>query len=252
MFSGAGALWRALRPSSARRATADGRPGLRGGAVATVTAAIAIASFAARFAFPLGSEQFHLQLSVFPQYAILFGFGAVAGRRGWLEGISLQLARRCGLAGLAAVVMLPLVLAAGGFFAGGKHAFAGGWHWQALAAAVAEGALAVSACLWLVTLFRRRFDRHSALMRRLGGAAYGAFLVHPPMIVGLALAVHPLAIAAGLKLVIVLIVGIPSSFGLAGLLTRLRPVARLIGAAPAPELPPRPPSNEDRVAPAIG
>jgi peptidoglycan/LPS O-acetylase OafA/YrhL len=250
VFSAVYALWR-LRPRSAERPAAAGRRELRGANIVAVGAAIAIASFAVRLAFPLGSDQFHLQLSVFAQYAVLFAFGALAARRRWLEGISPSLARRCGLAALAAVLILPAILTAGGFFADSKQAFAGGWHWQALAAAAVEGALAVSASLWLIAAFRQRFDNRRALMRGLGDAAYGAFLVHPPVIVGLAVAVHALTIAAGLKLAIVLVAGISASFGLASVATRLRPVARVIGAARTPEPPSTQPSVEDGVAPAI-
>jgi len=252
VFSAALALWWALRPRTAEPPAATGPRGLRGAGIFAVAAAIAVASFAVRLAFPLGSDQFHLQLSVFPQYAILFGFGALAGQRGWLEDISPRFTRRCGLAALAAVLILPAILAAGGFFAGSKHAFAGGWHWQALAAAAVEGALAVSACVWLIAAFRRRFDRRGSLARRLGDAAYGAFLLHPPVIVGFAVAVHPLAIASGLKLAIVLVAGISASFGLASAVTRLRPLARVIGAARAPRPSRGQPSSDGGLAPAIG
>ncbi len=242
-FSAAYALWRALRPAPAVGQTATGRGAhpLRGRDVGAVALGIAIVSFAARFAFPLGSEQLHLQLAIFPQYAVLFAFGVAAGRRAWLEGLPPHLARRCGLAALATALILPLVLLAGGFFAGNDDAFAGGWHWQALGAPVAEGTLAPCASVWLVALFRRRLDHKGSLARRLGDAAYGAFLLHPPVVVGLALAVHPLAAPAPLKLAVVLGAGISASFGVAILVTRLGPVARVIGVAPAAPAPvPRP------------
>ena len=113
------------------------RMGLRGRQVAAIALAIAATSFATRFAFPVGSEQFHLQLAVFPQYVILFSLGVAAGRRGWLEALGPNLRRRCALAGAIASLALPAVLVAGGFFDGdaGRDSFAGGWHWQAAAGA---------------------------------------------------------------------------------------------------------------------
>ena len=84
-----------------------------------------------------------------------------------------------------------------------------------------EGALASCACLWLLALFQRRFNRQGGLARNLGGAAYGAFLLHPPVIVGLALAVNGLAIASEIRFAIVLGAGIWASFGLAMLGVRV-------------------------------
>jgi glucan biosynthesis protein C len=79
---------------------------VQGRQVAAVAVAIALVSFAVRFAFPLGSEQFHVQLSVFPHYVILFSVGE---------------------AGALAALALPTILVAGGFFAGhgGRHQFQG-------------------------------------------------------------------------------------------------------------------------------
>jgi hypothetical protein len=39
------------------------------------------------------------------------------------------------------------------------------------------------------------------LLRRMAAAAYGAFIIHPPVIVGLALALHHVPMPAELKLV---------------------------------------------------
>jgi hypothetical protein len=100
-----------LRPSHSRRC--GGRH------VAGIVFAIALSSFAPHLAFPIGSEQFHLQLGMFSQYLILFSLGAAAGRRGWLETLSPELQRRCRLAAAIAALAMPAILLAGNFFAGG-------------------------------------------------------------------------------------------------------------------------------------
>jgi glucan biosynthesis protein C len=136
---------------------------------------------------------------------------------------------------------MPAILVAGDFFEGSaaEDRFAGGWHWQAAAASLTEGVLATCVSLWAIGYFRHHHNRLRPLARRMAPAAYGAFLVHPPVIVGLALAIHRLPVPADLKFVCVLTGGVAGSFGLAALAARARPIARITGAGPraAPEAP---------------
>jgi glucan biosynthesis protein C len=213
VFSLGYALWRSLRrdalPPVWRR--------LRGAEMASVALLIALAAFAVHLVFPVGSEQFHLQLAMFPQYVILFALGAAAGRRGWLETLTPRLRRRCGLVGLFTALAFPAVLLAGGFFDGGaaEDRFAGGWHWQAAAGALIEGLLATCVSLWAVGHFRANQDRYfRPLIRRMAPPAYGAFIIHPPVLVGLTLAVQPVPLPAELKFLAVLAAGVVGSFGL--------------------------------------
>lgn len=215
VFSLGYALLRALR----RDAPPVRRP-LRGLEVAGIALLIAFAAFAVHLVFPVGSEQFHLQLAMFPQYVILFSLGAAAGRRGWLETITPRIRRRCGLAGVAAAIAFPAVLLAGGFFDGGaaEDRFAGGLHWQAAAGALLEGILATCVSLWAVGHFRANQDRYfRPLIRRMAPPAYGAFILHPPVLVGLAFAVQPLPVPAELKFLTLLVAGVAASFGLPAL-----------------------------------
>ena len=218
VFSLAYALWRALRPA----ASPPTREPLRGRQVAAIALAISVTSFTAHLAFPIGSEQFHLQLGMFPQYVILFSLGVAAGRRGWLDTLTPDLQRRCAVASVFTVLALPAVLLAGDFFAGGaaEDRFAGGWHWQAAAFPLAEGVVATCVSIWAIGYFRRRFNHLRPLARRMAPAAYGAFVLHPPVIVGLALAIQPLALPAELKYITVFVAGVAGSFGVAALVSR--------------------------------
>jgi glucan biosynthesis protein C len=229
-FSVGYALLRTLRPPT----RAPSRAPLRDRDVAGIVVAIAVSSFAGHLAFPIGSEQFHLQLGMFPQYLILFSLGAAAGRRGWLETLRPELQRRCGLAAAITALAMPAILVAGDFFEGGaaEDRFAGGWHWQAGAASLTEGVLATCVSLWAIGYFRHRHNRLRPLARRMAPAAYGAFIVHPPVIVGLALAIQRVPVPAELKFVCVLAGGVAGSFWLAALAARVGPIARIIGAGP--------------------
>jgi glucans biosynthesis protein C len=229
-FSLGYALLRLLRPPT----RAPSRAPLRDRDVVAIVLAIAVSSFAAHLAFPIGSEQFHLQLGMFPQYLILFSLGAAAGRRGWLETLTPELQRRCGATAAITALAMPAILLAGDFFDGGaaEDRFAGGWHWQAAAASLTEGVFATCVSLWAIGYFRHHHNHLRPLARRMAPAAYGAFIIHPPVIVGLALAIQEVPVPAELKLAFVLTGGIAGSFGLAALAARARPIARIIGAGP--------------------
>jgi hypothetical protein len=208
-------LKREERPPVWRRLTA--------GEVAMAAMAIAVGAFVVHLVFPIGSEQIHVQLAMFPQYVVLFSLGCAAGRRGWLETIGPPLRRRLGIAGLAAALAFPLVLWAGGFFEGGaaEDRFAGGLHWQAAAGTMLEGVIATCISLWAVAHFRAHEERYyRPLVRRMAPAAYGAFIVHPPILVGLALALGPTPVPAELKFALLLSGGVAASFGLTALARR--------------------------------
>jgi glucans biosynthesis protein C len=231
-FSLAYALVRALRPAGR---PVSRRP-LRGRQVAAVGAAIGLLSFAIRLIVPYGEEHLHIQFALFPQYAILFGLGCAAGRRGWLETLTPELRRRCGIVGLIAILALPVLLLAGGFTGGAaeRDAYAGGWHWQSAGAALEEGILAATMPLFLIGWFRQHWTRQGPLLKRMSDAAYGAFIIHPPVIVGLALALHAVAIPAELKFALVLAGGVAASFGLTALVMWSSAVRRVIGSGPRP------------------
>jgi len=215
-FTLAYVLLRVLR----REASPPAARPLRGRQVAGVALAIWAGAFTAHLLFPVGSEQIHLQLAMFPQYAILFSLGVAAASRGWLETLSPTLRRRCGVAAALAALAFPAVLWAGGFFDGGaaEDRFAGGLHWQAAAGAMLEGVLATCACLWLVAHFRDREERYARpLVRRMSPSAYGAFVVHPPVLVGLAFALGGVPAPVELKFVLLLAGGVAGSFGLTAL-----------------------------------
>ena len=86
--------------------------------------------------------------------------------------------------------------------------------------------------VWAIGYFRRRQNYLRPLARRLAPPTYGAFVVHAPVIVGLALGVQAAPVPAEVKFVVVLVAGVAGSFGLAALASRAGPVARIIGSAP--------------------
>ena len=226
-FSLAYGLVRRLRPARGE----PSRDPLRGKQVAGVAVAIAVLSFATHLVVPYGEEHLHIQFALFPQYAILFGLGCAAGRRGWLETLTPELRRRCGLADMAAVVALAALLLAGGFTDGEaeRNLYAGGWHWQAAGTSLVEGALAATLPLFLIGWFRVHGSRQGRLLRRMAPSAYAAFVIHPPLVVGLALTLHRVALPAEAKFASVLVGAVAGSFAITALAMRIPAVGRISG-----------------------
>jgi glucans biosynthesis protein C len=233
-FSVAYALVRAVRPTRGPVSVEQ----LRGWQIVAAGAAIAPLSFATHLVFPYGEEHLHIQFALFPQYVILFGLGCAAGRRGWLETLDAPLRRRCGIVGLLAVLALPVLLLAGGFTESDakQELYAGGWHWQTAGVSVVEASLAATLPLFLIASFRDKWVLQGRLLRRMATAAYGAFIIHPPIIVGLALALHRLPVPPELKLVLVLAGGVVGSFGITAVVLRSLAVSRVVGSGPRPVL----------------
>jgi hypothetical protein len=135
---------------------------------------------------------------------------------------------RPGCAGRHAVVPLLVLVASAVGLPADLELFLGGWRWQAAAAAVAEGMLAVSASLWLLGLAQRHAGPRGRLAHALARSAYGAFLVQGPVLIALALALRPLVMPAEVKALAVAVAGVGGSFGLAWLLVTRTRLGRIL------------------------
>lgn len=221
VFSAGYAVWRWLRPAGAGRAG----PLLPRHLVAAGALVIG-ASFAVRLAWPLaGPTPLDLNLWQWPQNAALFGLGALASERGWLDAVSPALRRGCAAAAVAGMLGLAAVFAA--VVTDGGEAFLGGWHAQALAEPVAEATLAVAGSIWVVDWFRRRWRQHGPLARTLGRASFATYVLHAPVLVLLAVALRPAPVAAEVKLPVVAVMAVVAGFAVGWLAIKVRPLARV-------------------------
>ncbi len=219
--------WRSVRPS---RKPNEGEP-LRMRHLLLAAALIAVLTFAVRFAFPVGSQQpLEAHLWQWPQLAVLFAFGALAGERGWLAARPSALIRRfCWVvapATLASLFAIVMGLGADVKSASGMAVFSGGWHWQAAIAAVAEGLVAVAGSLALIDLFSRVGTWRGRLARALGRDSYTAFFLQLPVLVALELAIRRFSWPGEVKLAVTAAAGIAVCFGVASLIRRAVSAAR--------------------------
>jgi hypothetical protein len=207
VFSLVYAGWRSVRP----RQRATGQV-LRVGQLALAAGLIAVGSWVTWLHWTYTSDiVVNLNLAHWPQDAVLFALGALAGERGWLDTLTHERARRCGWVAAGGVLTVAVV-AGVALAADDIDAMYGGVHWQAATFAVAAGVVAVTLPLWLVDLFKRHWDHQGHLAERASRGCYAAYLLHPPVLVLLSLAALSLPLPPEAKFVLVAVVGVPAAF----------------------------------------
>ncbi|MGE5226906.1 MAG: acyltransferase family protein, partial [Planctomycetaceae bacterium] len=197
---------------------------LRWRTLVLLSLSVGVATFALRIGMPADSNQpLNLHLWGWPEYVAMFGLGVAAARRGWLRPVPAALARRCGIAAIVAMLGTAACVLTAEPLGLTEEAYYGGWRLTALIAAALEGALAVSAPVWVLAFAQRHLDATGPLRRAAARSSYLAFMLQGPVLVALALTLRPAGLSGDLKALIVAALGIVVSFALAWLLvTRTR------------------------------
>jgi len=104
----------------------------------------------------------------------------------------------------------------------------GGWGLAALVWAMAEGALAVTGSVWVLAFAQRHLNGTGPWRRAWARSSYLAFMLQGPVLVGLALALRPIDLTGDVKALIVAILGIIGSFGLASPLVARTSLGRIV------------------------
>ena len=153
------------------------------GAVAVGAVALAI-----RQVVPTGQNVIGLQLGYFSSYIFLFAMGIAAWRYDWLRQLEWKHAKPWIWTLAVAWPLMPIGIAvAHAMYGFGKANFGGGYSWPAILYAfwepfVAWGLIA----LWLL-VFRERLNQPSAVWAWLNRRAYTVYIIHPVVLVGVAL-----------------------------------------------------------------
>ncbi|GAB2473433.1 acyltransferase [Promicromonospora xylanilytica] len=229
------AAFRALRARlGARSGARSGEPGalpaaeveprpVRLRAVAGLVVLLTIATFLWRLVVPAGTYWEFGGLpspAYLPQYVTLFVVGLLAGRRGWLAALTVR-------QGWAALVVAVVSVGAALGTAVLSTAPGAGALVQ-LGASLAENVFAVSAVVTLVVLFRERFSGRPAWARFAARNSFAVYVIHPLVLVGVAMLLAPLVAPAGVKFLILLALSVPLCWGLAHLLRRVPGVSRVL------------------------
>lgn len=185
--------------------------------------AVGAAAFLIRLVVPTGVDVFGMQLGYFASYIFLFAAGCAAWRGKWLEKVELRRAWPFVALIPFLIPVLPVALSVGGL-----EGFSGGWNWKAALYAFWEPFLAWGMILFLLWAFRGYGNRPSAAWSWLAERAYAVYIVHPPVLVGVTIALHPWGAPPLLKFLIAGALACPGCLLIADLLLRIPGTRRIL------------------------
>ena len=158
------------------------RPWPSNGMLALAAVSTGAAAVALRHFWPVGVNLWGLQLGYFASYVVLFVFGFIAARPRWLERVPASHAR---LWKRVAIFVFPLLPAA--YFASKAVPLLAGKPLDVIYA-FWEPLVAWGVILALLQRFTNGFQPFGRLAHRLGRRAYAMYIIHPPVLVAIALA----------------------------------------------------------------
>ena len=224
IFSGVYAAWRAAGLGrTAERAQGGAR--IKTIHVVMAVMVLAVVTFLVRLSFPLGSSVLNMQLAYFPSYVLLFALGIVARRRQWITQVDDRFAWMTAAVcvGIALAAWLPL-LVLGGALTNGTAAYAGGYHWQSAALGLWESLVCFGMTFGVLVGFRTWLTGQRSFSRFMSDNAFAVYVIHPPILVGLALLLGPVALAPAAKFAALWCLSAAVCFGLAAPLARRIPL----------------------------
>jgi len=191
---------------------------------------LGLVTFIVRIWAPFGwwLEPIHQEPAHLPQYVALFTIGTIAYRYDWFNALRVAQARIWGWIALALVPGLPILAIAAGALRGEfDPAVTGGLTWLSLAYSIWEAFIGVALLIWVFAWFRGRLNHQGSLVKAMSPATYAVYLLHPMIIVPLALALSHLRLSLELKFILFTLPALAITF-LAGHLVRMVPGVRKI------------------------
>lgn len=172
--------------------------------IALFAIGLGLATFIVRLWMPRGTEfaPLHLQIPYTPQYIALFVVGIIAAHRNWFATISRRSAKIWSIIVLLMLVAFPIVVLTGSGPDGDLSVFDGGANWQSLVAAMWEQMIGVAIIIVLVVYFRSTFNRQNKYTRAMSGSAYMAYIIHPVIVVPLAIILTGIELESQIKFIV--------------------------------------------------
>lgn len=187
-----------------------------------------VAAFLLRLAWPTGTTLIHLQLGYFASYVVLFAAGCLAAPWASLDEAPAPQRRLWIRVACVTFPLMPIAFVLGQrvpWLAGSQS---GGWNVQAAVYALWEPFLAWGVIMGLLHLYTRRLKAPGAVWRSLSRRAYAIYIIHPPLLVALALAWRSVAAPPALKFLVTGAATCLACYLLAGLMLKLPGAKRVL------------------------
>jgi fucose 4-O-acetylase-like acetyltransferase len=224
IFSAAWLVWRAMRKGEG----AVKRPFPSDAVLLAAAILTGTAAFLLRLVWPVGVNVAFLQLGYFASYIVLFAAGCMGAEQKWLERIPENLRKRWLRIAWAAFLVFPVVVVLGNRVSWLHGPAEGGLNVQALVYAFWEPFVAWGVILGLLALFQRRFASLTGVWQRLARRAFLIYIIHPPVLVSVALAWRDVAAPALVKFLVTGSLACALCYVIAGLALRIPVVARIV------------------------
>ena len=192
---------------------------------------LGLVTFLMRMRFPVMhfTNYLNLQFAHFSQYVSLFVVGTIAYRSGWLTDIQLSMVKKWfGVVLCFVFVVSPVMFILGGAMEGNIQPYLGGFCWQAFVYAVGEQFVGVGMIIGLLSLFYNKFNYQGKLFKSLASSCYTAYIIHPVVLVLIAIAIRSISLHPLLKFFVLGIIAVPVCFALGGAIRKLPLAGRIL------------------------
>jgi surface polysaccharide O-acyltransferase-like enzyme len=182
---------------------------------------ITLLAFSIRLVYPVGSSVLNLQFSYFAAYMVFYVVGILAYNFKSFESLGAPNGKKYIRWALLLGLPLWFVIMFFGGATEGVFLINGGWNWQAFAYAVWESFICVTFCVGLVGIFREKRNRQNKLQKFMADQAFGVYVFHAPILIGVSLLLKNVALYPLLKFGFVGIIVIPSCFVFSWLIKKM-------------------------------
>jgi surface polysaccharide O-acyltransferase-like enzyme len=181
-------------------------------------------AFFTRLVFPIGSNVTNLQLGFFPAYIVMFFTGVLGYRYGVFDKLTYQTGKRWLFISLGIGIPLWMFIIVFGGPLEGQMLIEGGMNWPAFFYALWESFFCVTFIVALVGIFKHRYNSQNALQRFLSNQAFGVFVFHAPILIGISMLMKDIVLHPVLKFAIVSVLALTASFMVSWMVRQIKPL----------------------------
>jgi hypothetical protein len=178
-------------------------------------------AFLARLVYPIGTNFYNLQFGFFSAYIFMFGFGIMAYAANIFDQISFREGVRWLIISLGLGIPAWLLIIMYGGVMDGNMFIEGGMNWPAFWYALWESFFCVTFILALTGMFKGKVNITSPFQQFLSDNAFGVFVFHAPVLVGISIIIKDYTFNPMLKFFLVFAIAVPTTFFIAWLIRRI-------------------------------